>query len=203
MAGLAYPALAADSSIPALDTVQIAVPTAAEFFPLTRSERLRNYLLSVSSPQSIFAAAASAGIRQATNSPKEWQGGAEGYGYRLGDAVAKHIMRRTLEYGASAALHEDNRYLVSAQHGFLRRTEYAIASTFVARHDNGRRGIAFSRIGAAAGTSFISRFWQPPSTTTAGDGAVSFGISMATDVGFNVVREFWPDVKRRFRPGRF
>src|SRR3989442_1067304 len=32
-----------------------------------------------------------------------------------------------------------------------------------------------------------------------GDGAVSFGISMGSDVGFNVVREFWPGLRRHRR----
>ena len=75
-------------------------------------------------------------------------------------------------------------------------TKYAVVSTFLARHDNGNQYFSFSRIGSAAGTAFISREWQPRSTTTAGDGAVSFGISMGSDVGFNIVREFWPGLRR-------
>ena len=71
-------------------------------------------------------------------------------------------------------------------------------STFLARHDNGSRSFSFSRIGGTAGSAFISREWQPPSTTSAGDGAVVFGLNMATQVGFNVFREFWPDMKRHF-----
>jgi hypothetical protein len=96
-------------------------------------------------------------------------------------------------------LHEDNRYFVSGQTGFLRRTKYAIVSTLLARNDNGTQSFSFSRVGSAAGASFISRAWQPRSTTSAGDGAVSFGITMASDMGFNVFREFWPDLKGHFR----
>ena len=72
-------------------------------------------------------------------------------------------------------------------------------STLLARHDNGNTYFSFSRMGGAAGAAFISREWQPRSTTTAGDGAVSFGISMGSDVGFNVVREFWPGLRRHRR----
>jgi len=196
-AGLAF----ADDDGPSQSTRVLGVsgPTAAEFMPMTRSERLRNYLAGIADGESIFRAAFSAGIRQAEDSPKEWRGGAEGFGYRIGDAYAQHVIRRTLQYGASAALHEDNRYFASGQTGFMRRAKYAVASTFLARHDNGDRGISFSRLGAAAGSSFISRIWQPRSTTSAGDGAVSFGIAMGSDVGFNLFREFWPDMKRHFQ----
>ena len=175
-----------------------SAPTAAEFLPMTRSERLRNYLRGLGDGESIVRAAFSAGIRQAENSPKEWQGGAEGYGYRVGDAFAQHVVRRTLQYGASAILHEDNRYFVSGQSGFMKRAKYAVASTFLARRDNGEQRVSFSRLGGAAGAAFISRIWQPRSTTSAGDGAVSFGIAMGGDAGFNLFREFWPDLKRHF-----
>ncbi len=174
-------------------------PTADEFEPMTRSERLAHYVTGLVDPESIFRALASGGIRQAEGSPKEWGGGAQGYSYRVGDSFARHVIRNTLEYGASAALHEDNRYFASGQQGFARRTKYAVASTFLARRDNGERRISFSRLGGEAGAAFISRIWQPRSTTSAGDGATSFGISMATAVGFNVFREFWPDLRGRFR----
>jgi hypothetical protein len=177
----------------------VSSPPPAEFAPMTGSERFSKYLVGIADGESIIRAAASAGIGQATNTPKEWHGGAEAYGKRIGNAYAQHVIHRTLQYGISAALHEDNRYFVSGQTGFLRRTKYAIASTLLARHDNGNRSFSFSRIGSAAGAAFISREWQPHSTTSAGDGAVTFGVTMGLDMGFNVFREFWPGLKRHLR----
>jgi len=173
-------------------------PPPREFAPMTRSERFANYTTQLVDPASILSSAASAGIRQATNSPKEWGGGAEAYGYRIGSAFAQHVIQNTLMYGSSSALHEDNRYFASGQSGFFRRTKYAIRGTLLARHDNGSQSLSFSRIGGTAGAAFISRIWQPRSATTAGDGAVSFGISMGSQIGFNIVREFLPDLKRHF-----
>lgn len=170
-----------------------------EFAPMTRSERFSYYLRGLVDGEAVLRAAASAGIRQAMNSPKEWGGGAEAYGERVGNGFAEHIINRTVQSGMAAALHEDNRYFVSGQTGFFRRTKYAIKSTLLARHDNGNQYFSFSRIGGAASAGFISRLWQPRSTNSAGDGAESFGITMASDVGFNVFREFWPDLKRHFK----
>jgi hypothetical protein len=100
------------------------------------------------------------------------------------------VIRGTLEYGASGLLHEDNRYLHSDKKGFWKRTGYALASSFLTRHDNGKRGFAFSRIGSAGGAAFIVRAWLPRSVATVGAGASSFGITVALDAGANVLREF-------------
>lgn len=177
----------------------VCPPAPPQFAPLTRSERLRNYLGGLIDGESMLRSAASAGIRQAEGDPDEWGGGARGYGYRFGNAFAQHVIGKTLRYGVAATLHEDNRYFVSAQTGFWRRTKYAIRSTLFARHDNGTQHLSFSRIGGAAGAAFISRAWQPRSSTSAGDGASSFGVTMGAEIGINVLREFWPDLRKHFR----
>jgi hypothetical protein len=198
----AHVALAGDgpkSDAPSAVSSAFSSTPPPEFAPMTNSERFRSYLVRITGPQFFITAAATAGISQAEDTPKEWGGGAEGYGKRFGNAYAQHFIRGTLEYGVSAALHEDNRYFKSGQTGFFRRTKYAVVSTLLARHDNGNQSFSFSRIGSAAGAAFISRAWQPRSTTSAGDGATSFGISIGSDIGFNVFREFWPGLRRHRR----
>jgi hypothetical protein len=185
---------------PASDSVPgVGSPPPAQFAPMTRSERFSSYLAGLADPEAIVRAAAIAGVSQASSTPKEWGGGAEAYGKRIGNAYAEHFIHRTLQYGISAALHEDNRYFASGETAFFRRTKYVIASTFLARHDNGSRSLSFSRFGSAAGEAFISREWQPRSTTSAGDGAVTFGLTMAMDMGVNMFREFFPGIRRHNR----
>src|SRR5215471_21063372 len=105
----------------------------SEYTPLTRSERLRDYLKGTFGPGSLVSAAAHAGFDQWREQPKEWGTDSQAFGARLGNAYGKHFIRQTLQYGASMALHEDDRYFASGQTGFLQRTKYAIASTFLAR----------------------------------------------------------------------
>ena len=167
--------------------------TISSYAPLTTSERVRLYLVSAYGPEAILRATASAGIGQWRDTPKEWKQGSEAYGERFGDALARHVIRKTLEAGAAAALHEDNRYFRSTDAGVWKRTRHAIGSVFVARNPAGGEHFAYSRFGGAVGASFISRAWQPPSETTAGDAAVNFGITMAIDMGWNVFKEFCPN----------
>jgi len=171
-------------------TAAAAPPDAPAFMPVTQVERVHYYFKNTFSPTAMLASAASAGITQWRNSPREWPQGAEGYGRRFGNAYAQSIMRQTMILGVSSALHEDNRYIRSGQSGLGARLKYAIASTLLARRDDGTRRLSFSRIGSTAGTAFVSRIWQPPSASKAGDAATSFGISMGTQLGFNAVREF-------------
>jgi len=169
-------------------------PAGVEYSPMTRSERLRNYLTGTFGPGSIVKAGASAGLSQLSDSPKEW-----GYGERVGNAYAKHIIRGTLQYGASSVLHEDDRYLPSGQSGFGGRLKYAVTSTFLARKDNGQRTFALARVSSAAGAAFIARQWQPASTSGVQNAASSFGFMLATDVAGNIAKEFWPDLKKHFK----
>jgi hypothetical protein len=172
--------------------------TQADFHPLTAGEKAKFYAKSLFSPFQFLAAGAAAGITQWENVPASWGQGAEGYGHRFGNYFAKQTTQRTLRLGFEELLHEDNRYFTSGEHGVGRRILYALERSVLARKDDGKSRISISQIGSTAGASFISRLWQPSTNNSAGDGAVSFGIGMGTNAGLNVLREFLPDVTRRF-----
>jgi hypothetical protein len=174
-------------------------PEADDFAPMTRSERFRKYLTGTFGPKAINKTTAAAEIMQLRDVPREWGKKPTGFRTRFGSAFGEHFVRGTLQYGASALLHEDNRYIRSGKQGFAKRTGYAIGSTFLTRRDDGSRHFAFSKIGSAGGAAAISRAWLPSSLVTAGSAASSFGTLIAFDAGSNVFREFWPDLKRKFR----
>ena len=160
--------------------------------PITGGDRLRWYLKATISPLSFMTSAASAGFGQWRDRPKEWREGAEGYSLRFASSYGEHVVRETLVFGASSALHEDNRYLRSGESDFRLRIRYAVGSTFLARRDNGSRRLSFSRMGAFAGAALISRLWQPRSTRGPHSATVNFGTSIGIAAAFNIVREFWP-----------
>jgi hypothetical protein len=158
---------------------------------MTPRERAAQYAHALFGVNAVLFSAASAGIGQLRGAPDEWGGGAEGFGRRLGSAYAQRVVGQTIENGLAFGLHEDNRYFRSGKTG-IGRLGYAISSAFLARHDDGSRFISVSAIGGNAGSAFISRAWQPRSTTSMGDGAISFGVTMGARVGLNVAREFLP-----------
>jgi hypothetical protein len=174
----------------------MAGKTQDQFTPLTRKERLKVYAKDLLSPFHFLMAGASAGITQLQNVPPEWGQGAEGYGRRFANYYAYATTSSMLQMAGEDIMHEDNLYYGSGEHGVWRRVKYAVKSSVLARSDDGTQHLSVSQIGSTAGAAFISRLWQPRSNNSAGDGAVSFGISMATNAGVNVIREFLPDITR-------
>jgi hypothetical protein len=169
---------------------------ARDFRPLTQRERTQLYLKTMVNPLGYIKAGFSAGIDQWKDKPPEWEQGASGYGKRFANIVGQYSIQRTVTFGLASALHEDNRYFNSGKKGLWPRVGYAVASGVLARHDDGSRYVSISQVGGVAAGAFLSRAWQPTSQHSAGDGAVSFGISMASNMGFSVIKEFLPDLGR-------
>jgi hypothetical protein len=170
-----------------------------QFHPMTQAERNHLYFSTMINPLSFARCAFSAGIDQWSDKPSEWEQGASGYGKRFANILGQYSIQRTVTYGLGSALHEDSRYFNSGKQGFWPRTGYALSSGILARHDDGRRHISISQIGGVAAGAFLARTWLPPSQHSAGDAAVSFGITMASNIGLGVVKEFLPDLLRPFR----
>jgi len=170
-----------------------------QFHPLTQAERNRLYLNTMINPLSFARCAFSAGVDHANDKPFEWEQGASGYGKRFANILGQYSIQRTVTYGLGSVLHEDTRYFNSGKQGFWPRTGYALSSGILARHDDGTRHFSISQVGGVAAGAFLARTWLPPSQHSAGDAAVSFGITMASNIGFGVMKEFIPDLLRPFR----
>jgi len=171
--------------------------TAKDFRPLTQDERTALYLRSLINPWGFAKAAASGGIDQWHDKPQEWGQGWGPYGERVANIEGQYVIQKTVTYLLSSPLHEDNRYFGSGKHGFWPRLEYAFASSILARHDNGKLYVSASQLGGVAAGAFAARLWLPPSQSSAGDAAASFGITIGSNAAFSVVKEFLPDLLRK------
>jgi hypothetical protein len=169
---------------------------ASEFRPLTQRERSSLYLKTMVNPLGYIKTGFSSGIDQWNDKPPEWEQGASGYGKRFVNILGQYSIQRTVTFGLASLMREDNRYFNSGKKGLWLRAGYALSSGVLARHNDGRRYVSISELGGVAAGAFLSRAWQPSSQHSAGDGAVSFGISMASNMGFSVMKEFLPDLGR-------
>jgi hypothetical protein len=188
-AGLLY-AQSSDANrvAPAIPTPSTTRP----YSPITGKERFVQYLKDSINPMAFVSSGASAGIGQWRDKPKEWGEGGVGYEKRYVSSFSQHIVRTTLDSTFSAMLGEDNRYIPSHDPTTGSRIGYAVTSPFLTYKHDGSRRFAFSRIGAMAGASLISRLWQPRSTNKLRNAEINFGTSLGVTAGFDVVREFWP-----------
>jgi hypothetical protein len=167
-----------------------------QFRPMTQHERNALYFQTMVNPFSFVKVAFSGGIDQASDKPTEWGQGAAGYGKRCANIMGQYSVQRTVTYGLGSLFHEDNRYFNSGKQGFWPRTGYAVSSGILARHDDGSRHFSISQVGGVAAGAFLARAWLPPSQSSASSGAISFGITTASNMGFSVMKEFLPDLGR-------
>ena len=171
--------------------------TVKDFRPLTQKERTDLYLWSLVNPWGLAKAAMSAGLDQAHKKPEEWGHGWDAYGQRYANIEGQYLVQKTVSFLMSSSFHEDTRYFGSGQHRFWPRLKYSIASSVLARHDNGKQYISAAQLGGVAAGAFVARLWLPPSQSSAGDAAVSFGITIGANAATSVVKEFLPDILHR------
>lgn len=169
---------------------------------LTFHERMGIYRSSVLSITTFASPALGAGIDQWQDDPTEWGQGMAGYGRRFGSALGRNLANKTLIFGVSALDKEDPRYFASESDGFASRTKHAAVSAFVSYKEDGSRMPAYAHFAGAYGSSFLAMTWYPPSQSTAHHALVQGTTKLAMNAGMNVLREFWPDIKRHLHFGK-
>jgi hypothetical protein len=186
----------ADSSI-LVKALELATPS--PYTRLTPKESFHLYVRDSIGLAPDLGEAASAGISQLMNSPKEWGQGAAGYGRRLANNVAYNIVRNTLTYGISIPTHEDTRYFASDKSSAGGRIAHALLSPVTARHPDGKDVFSYSNTSGIVGANLIALAWAPPSWRTPGSFATGLIWSYAGTAALNLVREYVPDLIRKLK----
>jgi hypothetical protein len=92
---------------------------------------------------------------------------------------------------------EDPRYYTLGHGGVWHRTEYALTRLVVTKTDSGKTRFNISEIlGNGMGAS-VSDLYYPAQERTFRKTTENWGTQVAADGIANVVKEFWPDVRRR------
>ena len=145
-----------------------------------------------------FVAGALAGLAQLTDQHPQFGQGMKGYGKRLGGSVADNLIGNFLtESVMPSLLREDPRYFRRGRGGILSRTGYAASRVFVARNDRGKWTFNFAEVsGNAIGRSLGNAYYR--GERRLGDNVERFYSQMATDAFSQILKEFWPDIKRKY-----
>jgi hypothetical protein len=167
--------------------------------PLSVQQKFDYYLRNTYSLRDVLERSTLAGIAQWRDNPSEWEQGLSGYGRRWSSNFGQYSIKKSLQFGLGAVLKEDPRYFASTERGFWRRLTHAMTHTVMAQRDDGRRVFSAGKVGGTLGGSLISRMWQPERERTVGHGLRNASLSLSTEAGWNVLREFWPDIRKVFR----
>jgi hypothetical protein len=141
-----------------------------------------------------------AGLGQIANQNPSFGQGLAGFGKRFGAGYGDQMIGNMLAEGIVPALmHEDPRYfrIGPSAGGPGLRIRYALTRILITKTDNNTKRFNFSEIGGNAVATAISNAYLPDQRNVS-DNIQKFAYSVGTDAISNVIKEFWPDVKRKF-----
>jgi hypothetical protein len=181
----------------------LTLENADEAPPLSAGEKFKVTARSAFDPVEILWYGALAGISQAENGDAGYGQGGAGYAKRLGEHAADGVIENfTTEAVFPSLLHQDPRYFQMGKGGFRRRTLYAVSRIFVTRTDSGASQFNYSEFLGSASASAISTFsYHPRGDRNLGSAAGVWGAQVGYDTLSLVVKEFWPDIRRKLHRG--
>jgi hypothetical protein len=141
------------------------------------------------------------GLSQAENSEPGYGQGARGYAKRYGAAFTDGTIENFMT-GAilPSVFHQDPRYFQNGHGGFWHRAGYAVSRSFVTQTDSGKTQFNYSEILGGALSAGISTYSYHPSADRTVPNTVSvWGTQLGYDTLTLVVKEFWPDIRRKLK----
>jgi len=168
----------------------------AQAHPLTPGQKMHIAIKDSFDYPLFLLAGAYAGLYQLEDSHPQFGQGAKGYLRRLGTSYTDQISGNMLTEGVlPILLKEDPRYFRMAEGSSGSRTWYAVSRIFVTRTDSGHESINYSELvgnamAAGIGLSYYSDNRNVP------DYLQNWGTQLGTDAVSQILKEFWPDMKR-------
>jgi hypothetical protein len=94
-------------------------------------------------------------------------------------------------------LHQDPRYFQRGTGTGWSRLSYAVGQIFLTHGDSGKTQVNFSElIGNSTAVAISNAYYSD--NRTASDAVSKLGIQLGVDMAANVLKEFWPDIQRKF-----
>ena len=139
-----------------------------------------------------------AAIAQLSDQYPTWGQGLGGYAKRYGAAMADQAIGNYMtEAILPIAFHHDPRYFRLGQGGPFRRVTHAMSWVIVNRNDKGHLFFNAPEIAGTAATVGIASLYYPSADRNLHQMSVRFGTQVAFDAGSSVLKEYWPDIRKK------
>lgn len=136
-----------------------------------------------------------AGLEQAVDAEPHYGQGWGAYAQRLGASELDQATSCFFIYGLLPHLAKtDPRYFRKKTGSVWSRMSYAASRTLVTRKDSGGPTFNTPQVLGQAMQSGLSLAYYPPKDQGAGHAAVSLGLSLLYNSGYNIATEFYPDI---------
>jgi hypothetical protein len=173
-------------------------PSLAEYVPLTTRQKFKIASQDSFDRGTFILGAAFGGESDLTRSNPSFGDGVPAYAkyfaYSYADFAIGDFMTEAI---FPSMLHQDPRYFRKGNGGVMSRMGYATGQLFWTHNDSGRSAFNFSEVGGNAAAVAISNVYYPEGRD-ASDAIVKLGTQLAVDLGSNILKEFSPDIYRKF-----
>ena len=168
--------------------------------PPTQAEKFRTFVDEARSPLTFGTAGVSAGIMRET----ELGGLSSGSKASLtalykGVLIQKESSAFFGKYLYPALLKQDPRYYPSSSGSFLGRATYAASRIFITRNDSGEGTLNTSYFLGVLTSVAIATAYRPYWTRSTSATFKTFGSTIGSDVGINLLHEFGPGIRQMVR----
>lgn len=173
-------------------------PSLQDYEPLTTREKFKVASEDAFDRGTVALAALFGGEGQLTNSNRSFGQGVAGFskyfGASYGDFVIGDYMTEAV---FPTLLHQDPRYFRRGTGTGWSRLTYAMGQVFWTHSDSGGMQFNYSEIlGNSAAVAVSTAYYAD--NRTAADAVGKLGVQLGVDMAANVLKEFWPDLERKF-----
>jgi hypothetical protein len=174
-------------------------PSLARYQPLTSAEKFKIASEDAFDRGTFALAALFAGEAQLTNANRSFGQGAAGYSRYFGTAYGDLLIGDYMtEAVFPTLLHQDPRYFRRGTGSGWSRLAYSMGQIFWTHRDSGGTQFNYSEVlGNSTAVAISSAYY--PDQRRAADAVSKLGVQLGVDMCSNVLKEFWPDLKRKFR----
>lgn len=174
-------------------------PSLSNYEPLSAREKFKVASQDAFDRGTFVLAGLFAGEAQLTNSNRSFGQGAAGYGQYYGAAYGDLMIGDYMtEAVFPTLLHQDPRYFRRGRGSTWSRLGYAAGQIFWTHTDSGGTQFNYSEIiGNSAAVAISNAYYVD--NRDAADAISKLGTQLGVDMASNILKEFWPDVLRKFR----
>jgi hypothetical protein len=146
----------------------------------------------------VFLAAAFAGQGQLTNANRSLGHGGAGYGRYFATSYADFVIGDYMTESIFPTIfHQDPRYFRRGEGSGLSRLGYAAGQLFITHNDSGRTAFNYSEIlGNSTAVAISNAYYSD--NRDASSAVIKLSTQLGVDAAANILKEFWPDVQRKF-----
>lgn len=168
--------------------------------PLSGEQKFILFVQNSAEPITFITSGFNAGTSQAADyDPQFGQGGA-GYGQRFGAALADGVSGEFFgTFVFPLVFRQDPRYYRMQEGATKKRLGHALAHVLITQSDSGTRTFNYSEWLSVSSTTALHNIYHPGNHRGFGPTAGRAGITIGTDAGFTVLREFWPEISRKLK----